>query len=70
MHKNMTDAEVKEAMKAIAKTAGLNLSDERIEIDLSAFKSHLTAVDALNAVDVALEDEPSSTFRLKKLPPK
>lgn len=70
MHKNMTDAEVKEAMKAIAKTAGLNLSDERIEIDLSAFKGHLAAVDALNAVDVALEDEPSSTFRLKKLPPK
>ncbi|MBI2820981.1 MAG: hypothetical protein HYX74_02035 [Acidobacteria bacterium] len=65
VHKNMTDAEIKEAMKAISKIAGLNLSEDRIEIDLAAFKAHLTAIDAVNSVELALEDEPSMIFRLK-----
>ena len=37
MHKNMTDQELKEAMKQMAKIAGLDLSQERIDQDLASF---------------------------------
>ena len=67
MHKDMTDAELKQAMKAMTEVAGLNLTDERLDIDLPAFKAHLAAIDAVNSVDLALEDEPSMIFRLKRL---
>lgn len=67
MHKNMTDAELKEAMRAMARVAGLELSPERIEIALPAFKGQLDAIDAVNAVELALEDEPNHIFRLKKI---
>ncbi len=43
MHKNMTDQELKEAMKQMAKIAGLDLSQERIDQDLGSFKRHLEA---------------------------
>ena len=66
MHKDMTDAQLKQAMKTIAEIAGLKLSDERIDIDLPAFKAQLAAIDAVNSVELALEDEPDMTFRLKK----
>ncbi len=66
MHKNMTDQELKEAMKQMAKIAGLDLSQERIDQDLASFKSHLAAIDAVHEVELALEDEPIPTFRLKK----
>ena len=67
MHKDMTDAELKEAIRVMARIAGLDLSPERIEIALPAFKSQLDAIDAVNAVDLALEDEPNHVFRLKKI---
>jgi hypothetical protein len=67
MHKNMTDAELKEAMKVMARVAGLDLSPERIEIDFPAFKSQLDAIDAVNSVALAWEDEPNHVFRLKKI---
>ncbi len=66
MHKNMTDEEIKEAMKQTAKVAGLDLSDERIEADLSHMKSHLDAIDVVAEVSLKLEDEPVPTFRLEK----
>ena len=66
MHKNMTDQELKEAMKQMAKIAGLDLSQERIDQDLSSFKRHLAAIDAVHEVELELEDEPIPTFRLKK----
>jgi Asp-tRNA(Asn)/Glu-tRNA(Gln) amidotransferase C subunit len=66
MHKNMTDEEIKEAMKQTAKLAGLDLSDERIEADLSSMKRHLDAVDAVAEVNLKLEAEPVPTFRLEK----
>ena len=66
MHKNMTDQELKEAMKQMAKIAGLDLSQERIDQDLASFKSHLAAIDAVHEVELELEDEPIPTFRLKK----
>jgi len=62
---SMTDAELKEAMKHIAKVAGLNLSDERIERDLAAFKVHLAAIEKIRSIDLPIEAEPVHTFRLK-----
>lgn len=66
MHKNMTDEEIKEVMRQTAKFAGLDLSDERIEADLSSMKSHLNAIDVVSEVNLKLEDEPVPTFRLEK----
>lgn len=70
MQKDMTDQELKEAMKTIARVAGLRLSDARIDVDLPAFKAHLSAIETFSAVELALEDEPNPLFRLKKQPPK
>ena len=50
----------------MAKIAGLDLSQERIDQDLASFKSHLAAIDAVHEVELELEDEPIPTFRLKK----
>lgn len=66
MHKDMTDQELKETMKTIAKTAGLNLSQERIDRDLSAFKNFLSDFDAMSNVTLAVEDEPGPVFRLRR----
>ncbi len=66
MHKNMTDEEIKEVMKQTAKLAGLDLSNERIEADLSSMKRHLDAIDAVADVTLKLESEPVPTFRLEK----
>jgi len=66
MHKDMTDEEIKEAMKQTAKFAGLDLSNERIEADLPNMKRHLEAVDTVSQVNLKLEDEPVPTFRLEK----
>ena len=41
----MTDAEIKQAMRAIAAVNGLPLTDERIERDFATYKSYLTALD-------------------------
>jgi hypothetical protein len=54
----MTDAEIKEAMKHIARVTGLNLTDERIERDLVAYKSQLAAIDRIKTVPLPIEAEP------------
>lgn len=66
MHKEMTDQEIKETMKTIAKVAGLKLSEERINRALPAFKDFLSDFDAISNVNLAVEGEPSTIFRLKK----
>jgi len=53
-------------MKQTAKLAGLDLSNERIEADLSSMKRHLDAIDAVAEVNLKLESEPVPTFRLEK----
>ena len=67
MHKNMTDAELKEAIRVIARITGLDLPPERVDIDLPAFKSQLDAIDVVNSVELQLEDEPNHVLRLKRL---
>jgi len=59
----MTDVEIKDAMKHIAKVAGMNLSDERIERDLAAFKAHLAAIDKIRSITVASAGTASSSSR-------
>src|SRR5262249_44932412 len=63
---HLTDAELKQAMKAIAAVAGLNLGDERIERDLAAYKGHLEAIDAIRRVELPIEAEPASSVVLKQ----
>jgi hypothetical protein len=68
MHKEMTDQEVKESMRSIAKVAGLKLSEERIERSLPVLKNFLSDVDSISTVNLTVEDEPSTIFRSKKRP--
>jgi uncharacterized protein YaaR (DUF327 family) len=41
----MTDQEIKDMMRAIAKANGRPLSEERIEADLPAYKNFLLALE-------------------------
>ena len=60
----MTDQEIKELMRAIAKANGRPLSEERIEADLPAYKNFLLAIERLDAYQFAQEDEPAFHFSL------
>jgi hypothetical protein len=62
----MTDAELKHLMKQLAKVAGLDLSDERVERDLVAYKGHLAAIEKIRTVDLPIEAEPAQQFVLKR----
>ena len=66
MHKGMSDDELKEAMKVMAKFSGVDLSQERINQDLPAFKDFMSDYDAVRGVKLAVEDEPMMVFRLKR----
>jgi hypothetical protein len=59
----LTDAELKQLMKQLARAQGFDLSDERVDRDLVAYKGHLAASDKIRAVPLPLEAEPF--FRLK-----
>jgi hypothetical protein len=54
----LTDAELKQLMKQLARIEGLNLSDERVDHDLVAFKGHIAATEKIRAVPLPLEAEP------------
>jgi hypothetical protein len=60
------DAELKQAMKAIAAVAGLNLSEERIARDLAAYKGHLGAIESIRRVELPIEAEPASVVVLEQ----
>ena len=64
MATQMTDVELKQLMKQLSKAAGLDLSDERLERDLVAYKGHLAAIDRIKTVDLPIEAEPF--VRLKR----
>ncbi len=63
----MTDAEIKQAMRAIAAVNGLTLSDERSERDFATFKSYLTAIDAIKKIELPVETEPLPIVNLKSV---
>jgi hypothetical protein len=54
----LTDAELKLLMKQLARVQGWDLSDERIDRDLPAFKGHLLANEKIRAVPLPVEAEP------------
>jgi hypothetical protein len=61
----MTDPEIKDLMRAIAKANGRPLSEERVEADLPAYKGFLLALERLDAYKFAQEDEPAFHFSLR-----
>jgi hypothetical protein len=62
----MTDAEIKQAMRAIAAVNGLPLSDERIERDFATYKSYLTALENIRRVDLPMDAAPMPIVALKR----
>jgi hypothetical protein len=59
----MTDAELKQLMKQLSRIAGLDLSDERLDRDLAAYKGHLDASERIRAVALTREAEPFVTLK-------
>lgn len=60
----MTDQDIKDLMRAIAKANGRPLTEERIEADLPAYKGFLLALERMDAYVFAQEDEPAFHFSL------
>jgi hypothetical protein len=58
-----SDSELKQLMKQLARVGGLNLSDDRVEQDLVAFKGFVAASDKIRAVPLPLEAEPFVKLR-------
>jgi hypothetical protein len=61
----LTDAEIKQMMKAVAAVNGMTLSDERIERDLAQYKSLLAAMERIQRVELPLHAEPATAVSLK-----
>jgi hypothetical protein len=66
----MTDDEIKDLMRAIAKANGRPLSDSRVEADLPAYKNFLLAIERLDGYTFAQEDEPAFHFTLHPSTPR
>lgn len=58
-----TDAELKQLMTQLSKVAGLDLSGERVDTDLVAYKGHLAAIEKIRAVALPIEAEPFVRLR-------
>lgn len=54
----LSDAELTQLMKQLARVVGLNLTDERVDADLAAYKGHLAANEKIRSVPLAVEEEP------------
>jgi hypothetical protein len=65
----MTDQEIKDLMRAIARANGRPLSEERIEADLPAYRNFLLAMERIDRHTFAVEDEPAFHFSLRTLAP-
>jgi hypothetical protein len=61
----MTDQEIKDLMRAIAKANGRPLTDERVDADFPAYKGFLLALERIAAFKLAQEDEPAFHFSLR-----
>jgi hypothetical protein len=57
---HMTDDEIRRAMAAIAAVNGRDMSPERIDRALPAYKSYLASIEVIRRVDLPLEAEPAS----------
>jgi hypothetical protein len=65
----MTDQEIKDLMRAIARANGRPLSEERIEADLPAYRNFLLAMERIDRHTFAVEDEPAFHFSLRTVAP-
>jgi hypothetical protein len=65
---DISDEDLKQMMKAIARANGRPLSDERVDIDLPAYKNYLAAVERLSAYQFRVEDVPAFHFSYKPAP--
>jgi hypothetical protein len=61
----MTDQEIKDLMRAIAKANGRPLTEERVEADFPAYRGYLLALERIDAFKFAQEDEPAFHFSLR-----
>jgi hypothetical protein len=61
----MSDEEIKDLMRAIAKANGRPLSEERLDADLPAYKGFLLALERMESYTFAVEDEPAFHFSLR-----
>jgi hypothetical protein len=61
----MTDQEIKDLMRAIAKANGRPLTEERVDADFPAYKGFLLALERIDAYKFAQEDEPAFHFSLR-----
>jgi hypothetical protein len=61
----LTDAELTQLMKQLARVQGLDLTDERVDADLVAYKGHLAANEKIRAVPLPLEAEPFVKLKAK-----
>ena len=59
----LSDAELKDLIKQFARVAGLELTDERVERDLPAFKTQLAATERIREVALPIEAEPFVTLK-------
>lgn len=58
MPSQMSDVELKQLMQLLANAAGLDLTAERVDRDLVAYKAHLAAIERMRSAALALEAEP------------
>jgi len=65
MLRNAPDNELKSLMRHLAKVAGLNLTEARIENDLPQFRVQMGWIETLNAFHLPLESQPSPATRLE-----
>jgi len=59
----LTDAELKQLMAQLARVGGLNLTAERVDADLAAYKGYVAANDKVRAVPLPVEAEPFTKLR-------
>lgn len=59
----LPDAELKQLMMQLARVAGLDLSAERVDRDLVAYKGHLAAIEKIRSVALSIEAEPFVTLK-------
>ncbi|HEY7060165.1 MAG TPA: hypothetical protein VII06_01695 [Chloroflexota bacterium] len=62
MSQDLSDDDLRAQMRVLARAARLPLSEERIAIDLPAYRSFLAGLAQLDEVDVALEEEPAVAY--------
>lgn len=65
MLRGLSDQELKEVIRVLARGADLDLSEERIEVMLPQFKQQLEWLDRLKSFRLPIEAEPSIVFRLR-----